>query len=72
MNSIAYPPWWHGSDTDAKISWLLSAHHARNYSEAASLLSRMRRPKRRVIDIERVSGAAQERHVAMMEERKLF
>lgn len=49
MSTINLPSWWHGADADAKIQWLVDSHHARNYSHGASMLSKMRRPRRHII-----------------------
>lgn len=40
------PHFWRGMSFTAKAAWLLSAHHARSYEEACSMLAKMRRPKR--------------------------
>lgn len=40
------PYFWKGMSFTARAGWLLAAGRARDYSEACSMLAKMKRPKR--------------------------
>ena len=45
MNTLRLPSFWSRLDWTAKAAYLRSSRQARDYSEACSLLAKMRRPK---------------------------
>lgn len=72
MNPINFPHWWHTADASAKIQWLVDSHHARSYSHGASMLSKLRHLKRRVIAPEIPVPEHVQAFVAEQERRHLF
>ena len=48
MQNLNLPSYWSGMTTYAKMSWLVNSHRARDWSDAARILNRLKAPAKAI------------------------